>query len=199
MLLSRKIPKQGTVVRVYVSKNKIESTVYLGSVRETNKGRFLLGGLYENTAPLKACQQSGKFVSLHQETVSFPRPCTPLDAHRWEKVPAYPSKTGQYIVYVDRTPISFTILSMADITQKPSAQTLMCLIGGTHIFYASDFADVQKKLDAGELHAFPDYTDSIYIDTLTLLRASMQSKGLKALGSAMHDLHHQATELKLCV
>lgn len=199
MLLNRKIPKKGSVVRVYVSKHKNESIVYLGSVQETNKSSFVLGGVYENTSPLKACQQSGKFVPLQQELLSFPRPQIPLDAHRWEKVPANPTKTGQYFVYVDQAPVSFTILSMAELTQKPSAQNLMCLIGGTHSFYAIDFADVQKKLDAGELRAFPDYTDAIYTDTLALLRESMRSKVLKAVGGGLHGLPSdpQAIELKL--
>lgn len=199
MLLGRNIPKQGSVVRVYVSKNNSEPTVYLGSVQERNKRSFVLGGLYENTAPLKACPLSGKFVPLNQEYVSFPRAGTPLDAHRWEKVPAYPTKTGQYFVYVDRSPVSFTILSMAELTQKPTAQHLMCLIGGTHSFYALDFADVRNKLEAGELRSFPEYNDSIYTDTLALLRGSMRSKVLKAVGAGLHDLRPQATELKLCV
>ena len=199
MLLSRKIPKQGSVVRVHVSKNNNESTVYLGSVQERNKRSFVLGGLYENTAPLRGCPHSGKFVPLTQECISFPRPNIPLDVHSWEKVPAYPTKTGQYFVYVDQTEVSLTILSMAELTQRVSAQNLMCLIGGTHSFYAVDFVDVQKKLDAGEIRAFPEYTETICTEMLTLLKGSMQSKVLKALGSGLHDLQPQATELKLCV
>ena len=210
MLLSRKIPKQGTVVRVYAYRNSTDDnpTVYLGSVQETYKSSFALGGLYENTAPLKACQQSGKFVPLRQEIISFPRPEFPLHLHRWEKIPAYPTKIGQYFVYVDRVPVSFTILTSANFMHKVSTQNLMCLIGGTHSFYAVDFADVQHKLDAGELRAFPEYTDSIYTDMLSFLKGSMQSKVLKALGAGLRDLQNtpqptagvaQATELKLCV
>ena len=214
MLLSRKIPKQGSVVRVYVSKNTTDRdpTVYLGSVQDQNKSSFSLGGLYENTTPLKGCPQSGIFVPLVQECISFPRPNTPLQTYRWEKVPLYPTKTGQHFVYVGQAPVPFTILSTADLAQRATAQTLMCLIGGTHSFYAVDFADVRNKLEAGGIRAFPEYTDSVYTDMLAILRGSMQRKVLKAVGGGLRDLQGptgpasteapceaHATELKLCV
>jgi hypothetical protein len=190
MDMHQKIPKTGTfiMVEVYENDSLQKCMVYLGSVHEAYKKTFVLGGLYENTTPMKGCCQSGRFEPLQQESIKFPRPNVPLRLQRWKKVSDYPSSVGQYFVYVDDAPVPMTVISTTDLTKGTSAKGyLFCAIGGTHAFYATDLADVRAKLEAAELRAFPEFTDAIFKDTISLIGGSLQRRFLQKISTGMHQ------------
>jgi len=158
MDMHHKIPKTGRIVMVKVYENDSfqKCTVYLGSVHDANVKTFGLGGLYENTTPMKGCDQSGRFEPLKQDIVKFPRPNLPLRLQQWQKVQDYPSAVGQYFVYVNDVPVPMTVMTTRDLSKRAGIkETLLCAIGGTHAFFASDLNDVRAKLEAAELRAFP--------------------------------------------
>ena len=204
--LTDKAPKPGKVVQVHLFKDPTgkAACVYFGMVQESSSKKILrLGGVYENTPPLKGCVESGKFVPILQETISFPRRVHPGVVCCWKSVPLQPSTVGQYFVYVNQKPVALSVVSTNQLTNRPTSKetNYLCVVGGTHAFYASDMNDVQLKLNSEELCAFPEYTNRIYDDMLALLTGTLQRKLLQTFSKTLHSAadETQATELKLCV
>jgi hypothetical protein len=180
--LNKKIPKEGYLIQLCVYKDEThkEADIFMGSVTYADRKSITLEGLYNNTFPMRACKSSGKFVPTHRSVLQFPRPKTAMSLHFWRKVPTVPEKVGQYIVFVDTSPVSMSVMNTKDIIHSKTSGKLMCLIGGTHSFYATSITDLQQKLKEQEIVAFPEYTDGIYNDMLSLLKLSVQSKVLHA-------------------
>jgi hypothetical protein len=202
--LTDKAPKPGKVVQVHLvdDPSRQQSCVFFGTVLESSTKSILLGGVYENTPPLKGCTESGTFVPIRQETISFPRRRLPSSAnYHWKTVPLHPTCAGQYFVYVNSQPVALSIVNTKELTNRPSPSetNYLCLVGGTHAFYASDMDDVQRKLRSEELCAFPEYTNEIYTNMIALLSETMKRKFLRTFSKSLHSTvdETQATELKL--
>ena len=188
--LSEKIPKEGRYIMVQVFRDDSErdGRVFMGSVLDRNSKAFLLGGLFESVAPLEGCGESGIFVPVRQASIKFPRPNVSSRLQRWKKISPGPTSTGQYLVYVNQIPVPMTVLNTKDLTRRDKNPCLLCVIGGTHSFYASDAKDLRLKLESENLHAFPEFTDTVYKDMLLLLEGSLQRRFLSTVSKGLHNV-----------
>ena len=199
--LHDKFPKVGKFLKVvvYNDDSKRKHTAYLGTVVESNSKRIILGGLLEDTTPLRGCEKSGRFVPLNKDIISFPRPNVLPSLHFWKTERNTPTSVGQYLVYVNQQLLPLTIIKVQEFVPHLSTQTLICLIAGTHSFFAKDLKHLCYQLYVEGLFPFSEYSNSIYDDMLSLLRGTMQKKLLHELQQGLKHNPNQATELKLCV
>ena len=187
--LSKKTPKEGSFVQISVCNKDKEDKVdtYMGLVHYADRKTITLEGLYENTTPLKACVESGRFFPVPYKSLFFPKKNVPLECYRWKCLPLIPTSEGQYIVYIDNLPVSLSIVRVPNT----KSDNFMCLIGGTHSFYAKGIREVAKQLQANDLLVFPEYTNGIYDDVVSFITLQMKQK--------LFHAYSQAAELKLCV
>ena len=182
--LRKKVPKEGSFVQVTVRVSDLPD-IYMGIVHYADRKTMTLEGLYEDTTPLKACYESGRFFPVPFKSLFFPKKNVSLECYEWKVVETKPSTEGQYLVYIDNLPVPLSIVRLH------KSENYLCVIGGTHSFYAKGIEDVAKQLKANDLLVFPEFTNSIYDDVVSFLTLKMKRK--------LFQGYTQAAELKLCV
>jgi hypothetical protein len=141
----------------------------------------LLKGLYEDVPPLQSCEASGMYVPCSDMIIEFPMPSA---KQTWKKLSMNRKKCGQYVTYVNNVPLPMTIIPLSEITSRPHARTVFCMINGTHSFECSSLEGVVEELKNQDMDYFSEYTDTIFQTIKKTLSRSVYKRAIDVILAA---------------